>query len=241
MTMEFGNFTIEGLIAAVEMLVAVVVAMSIREWARATAATRLGDPTPRLWRRVTFSPRSWFDPFGSGVLPGLIAILWSVTSPTFPVVSFPVAAYAKPAPLDPSYFRNHRRDSILVSLAGPAADLVVGIAAALVLRSLSGDTAVLQTTSELAQAVAVFAWVHCSLAVFHLIPIPGLDGARMLALALPPHAREVYRNGDKYLALWVLLAIFVLGFLVSIQNALVGAVCDAAAGTDCLFEIARPT
>lgn len=235
--MEFGNFTMEGLIAAVEMLAAVVVAMSIREWARATAAARLNDPTPRLWGRVTLRPRSWFEPFGSGVLPGLIAILWSVGA-----VEFPVAAYAKPAPVDPSYFRNHRRDSILVSLAGPAANLLVGIAAALVLRSLSpSDQSLLATTSELARAVAVFAWVQCSLAVFHLIPIPGLDGARMLALALPPHAREIYRNGDKYLALWVLLAIFVLGFLISIQNALAGAVCDAAAGTDCLLEIARRT
>jgi Zn-dependent protease len=210
------------------MLLAAVVAMSVREWARATMATRLRDPTPRLWGRVTLDPRSWFEPFGSGVLPGLVAILWAVGG-----VTFPVAAYAKPAPVDPAYFRDYRRDSILVSLAGPAADLLLGIAAAVVLGSLD--------PGELARAVAVFAWVHCSLAVFHLIPIPGLDGARMLALALPPHPREIYRNGDKYLALWVLLAIFVLGFLIPIQEAIAGAVCDGAAGVDCLGQIALPT
>ena len=226
--MEFGNFTVAGLIAAAEMLVAAMVAMSVREWARATMATRLKDPTPRLWGRVTLDPRSWFEPFGSGVLPGLIAILWAVGG-----VSFPVAAYAKPAPVDPSYFRNHRRDVILVSLAGPAANLILGIASAIVLGSLGHG--------EVARAVAVFAWVQCSLAVFHLIPIPGLDGARMLALALPPHVREIYRNGDKYLALWVLLAIFVLGFLIPIQEAIAGAVCDGAAGVACLDEIASPT
>jgi Zn-dependent protease len=229
--MEFGNFTLAGLIAAAEMLLAAVVAMSVREWARATVATRLRDPTPRLWGRVTFDPRAWFDPFGSGVLPGLVAILWAVGG-----VSFPIAAYAKPAPIDPTYFRTYRRDSILVSLAGPVADLILGMVAAIVLGSLGQVL-----SGELTRAVAVFAWVHCSLAVFHLIPIPGLDGARMLALALPPHPREIYRNGDKYLALWVLLAIFVLGFLIPIQGAIAGAVCDGSAGVDCLAMIALPT
>jgi Zn-dependent protease len=223
--MTMGNFRAAGLIAAGEMLVAVVIGMSIREWARAWAATRLKDPTPRLWGRVTFDPRVWFDPFGSGVLPGLIAILWSVGG-----VQFPVAAYAKPAPVDPSYMRRHPRDPILVSLAGPVANLLLGIAAAIVLQS--------GMSIEVARLIAVFAWVQCSLFVFHLIPIPGLDGARMLAMALPPHAREVYRNGDKYLALWVLLAIFVLRFMIPIQEAIVGAVCDAAAGISCLGLIA---
>ena len=220
--MEFGNFTRDGLISAVEMLAAVMIGMSLREWARAWTAARLHDPTPRLWGRVTFDPRAWFEPFGSGVLPGLVAILWSVGG-----VIFPVAAYAKPAPVDPSYLRNHPRDPILVSIAGPAANLVVGVAAALVLQA--GGMSI-----EVARVVAVFAWVQCSLFVFHLIPIPGLDGARMLALALPPHPREVYRNGDKYLALWVLLAIFVLRFMIPIQQAIVGAICNAAAGSTCL-------
>jgi Zn-dependent protease len=223
---QFGNFTAEGLIAAVEMLVAVVIGMSLREWARAWMAARLKDPTPRLWGRVTLDPRAWFEPFGSGVLPGLVAILWSVGG-----VTFPVAAYAKPAPVDPSYLRNHPRDPILVSLAGPAANLVVGIAAALLLQAGS-------MSLEVGRMIAVFAWVQCSLFVFHLIPIPGLDGARMLAMALPPHPREIYRNGDKYLALWVLLAIFVLRFMIPIQNGIVGAICDAAAGRDCLTLVA---
>lgn len=235
--MELGNFTLAGLIAAAEMLVAALIAMSVREWARAWTAARLGDPTPRLWGRVSFQPKTWFEPFGSGVLPGLIAIMWSVGA-----VDFPVAAYAKPAPIDPSYLRNQRRDSILVSIAGSVANLVVGIAAAIALRALApGEGGVLTSTSEVVRAVAVLAWVQCSLAVFHLIPIPGLDGARMLALALPPHPREIYRNGDKYLALWVLLAIFVLGFLIPIQQAIAGAICEGAAGLDCLVEIERLT
>jgi membrane-associated protease RseP (regulator of RpoE activity) len=84
---------------------------------------------------------------------------------------------------------------------------------------------------------AVFAWVHISLFVFHLLPIPGLDGARMVALTLPPSAREVYRNGDKYLPLWVLLAVFVLGFILQIQQVIASAICDGVAGVSCIDAI----
>jgi Zn-dependent protease len=223
----FGNFTVEGVIAAAEMLVAVLLAMSVREWARAAIASRLHDPTPRLWGRVSFAPRSWFDPFGSGLLPGIVAILWAVSTGS---VLFPVAAYAKPAPVDPSYFRRRTRDTVLVSLAGPVMNLLAGSAAALGLR--------LATAGGGAPGIfAVLAWVHVSLFVFHLLPIPGLDGARMVALTLPPHAREVYRNGDKYLPLWVLIALFVLGFILGIQQAIAGAICDGIAGTSCVDAI----
>jgi Zn-dependent protease len=152
-----------------------------------------------------------------------VGILWAVEG-----VVFPVAAYAKPAPVDPGYFRRRTRDTVLVSLAGPLANLSVGVAAAIVLRGATGG---------LGELLAVVAWVHMSLFVFHLLPIPGLDGARMVGLTLPPQAREVYRNGDKYLPLWVLITLFVLGFVFGIQQAIVGAICDGVAGTGCLGAI----
>jgi Zn-dependent protease len=223
--MTFGRFTIDGLVTAGELLVAIGIAMSLREWARALAASRLRDPTPRLWGRVSLRPGGWFDPFGSGLVPGLVAVMWAIN------IAFPVAAYGKPAPIDPSYFRRFRRDSVLVSLAGPAANLALGIAAALVIRS--------GMTGGSARFAGVLAWASCSLFVFHLLPIPGLDGARIVALLLPPHAREVYRNADKYLALWVLLALFVFGFVLGIQQALAGAICEGAAGVSCLSVIAQ--
>jgi Zn-dependent protease len=84
----------------------------------------------------------------------------------------------------------------------------------------------------------VFAFTNAALLVFHLLPIPGLDGARIVGLLLPPQAREVYRNADKYLPLFVLVALFVfstlvLGFLTSIT----GAICDATTGLDCRFTM----
>ena len=79
-----------------------------------------------------------------------------------------------------------------------------------------------------------FVFTNASLLVFHLLPIPGLDGGRLLALLLPPPAREVYRNADRYLALIVLVVLFVFTFLLSIASLLTGAVCEAATGENCL-------
>ena len=209
-----------GLRLAVYMAASLFVGLAIREYARARAAATLGDPTPRLWGRVTLRPKAWFDPFGSGFLPALVALLWSVQAFIMP------GAYAKPAPIDTNYFRRHPRDVVLVSLAGPAASLVLAIAGGLFVRTgVSGEALLVLVT---------FAFTNASLFVFHVLPIPGLDGGRLLALLLPPHAREVYRNADRYLALIVLVVLFLFTFLIEIASLLTGAVCDAATGQNCL-------
>ena len=207
---------------AVYLAASLVVGMSAREYARSSVAARLGDPTPRLWGRLTLSPKSWFDPFGSGLLPGLILVLWAASSTFLP----PPVAYAKPAPIDPSYFRNRTRDTVLAAVAGPVANVVLAAAAGILLRAgLSG---------ELGSAVAAFVFTNLCLSVFHLLPIPGLDGARIVALFLPPRAAEVYRNADQYLALFALVALFLFaGPLTSIVYSLVGTLCRLLAGTRC--------
>jgi len=217
-----GNFSLLGLRLALAMLASLFVGMTVREYARARAAAALGDPTPRLWGRITLRPKPWFDPFGSGFVPALIALLWSVGSPMIP------AAYAKPAPIDPSYLRRHPRDVVLASIAGPAASLAVAIAGGLVVRtvSLQGEALLYAVT---------FVFTNASLFLFHLLPIPGLDGGRLVALLLPPQAREVFRNADKYLPLIVLILLFVLfSILLGLVSTLTGAICDAATGADCL-------
>jgi Zn-dependent protease len=215
-----GNFTVLGLRLALYMLASLFVGLALREYARARAAVALGDPTPRLWGRVTVQPKAWFDPFGSGFLPVLVGLLWSVQAFILP------GAYAKPAPIDANYFRRQPRDVVLASLAGPAASLVLAIAAGLVVRTgVSGQALLVLVT---------FAFTNASLLVFHLLPIPGLDGGRLVALLLPPHAREVYRNADRYLPLIVLVVLFLFTFLIEIASMLTGAVCEAATGENCL-------
>jgi len=207
---------------AIYLAASLLVGMSAREYARSFVATRVGDPTPRLWGRLTLNPRSWFDPFGSGLLPALILILWAASSTFLP----PPVAYAKPAPVDPSYFRQRTRDAVLASVAGPVANVALAAVGGLLFRAGS--------SGELGLAIAAFVFVNLCLAVFHLLPIPGLDGARIVALFLPPRAAEVYRNADQYLALFVLVALFLFaGPLTSIVYSLVGSLCRLLAGARC--------
>ncbi len=207
---------------ALYLAVSLVIGMSAREYARAAMASRLHDPTPRLWGRLSLNPRSWFEPFGSGVVPGLILLLWAASATFLP----PPVAYGKPAPIDPNYFRNRTRDTIVTALAGPAANLALAaIAGSLIRAGVSG---------EVGLALAAFLLANLSLLLFHLIPIPGLDGARMVALALPPRAAEVYRNADQYLPLIVLIVLFLFaGPLISIIRSLTNSLCSLLAGLTC--------
>ncbi|MEX1264179.1 MAG: site-2 protease family protein [Actinomycetota bacterium] len=216
-----GNFTWLGFRLALFMLVSLAIGLAVREFARAWTAAKLHDPTPRLWGRLTLNPKAWFESFGSGLVPVLIAVLWSVQVLVIP------AAYAKPAPVDPGYLRR-TRDLVLVSVAGPIANLVLAFLAGLVART--GGLPL----SEVHRAAVVFAFTNAALVVFHLLPIPGLDGARIVGLLLPPHPREVYRNADKYLPLFVLVALFVFSTLIlGFLSTLAGAICDASTDLDC--------
>ena len=88
--------------------------------------------------------------------------------------------------------------------------------------------------AEVFRFALVLTYTSMALVVFHLLPIPGLDGARIVALLLPPAAREVFRNADKYLPLFVLVVLFVFSTLVlGFLTALTGALCNAAASGDC--------
>ena len=214
-----GNFTALGLRLAAYMLLSLFIGMTLREYARARAAAALGDPTPRLWGRITLRPKPWFDPFGSGFIGAMVALLWTVQAFMMP------AAYAKPAPIDTNYLRRHPRDVVLVSLAGPVASLALAVLGGIVIRAGVGG--------QVGLAILTFVFTNVSLMVFHLLPIPGLDGGRLLALLLPPHAREVFRNADRYLALIVLVVLFLFTFLLGVARLLAGAVCDALSGVDC--------
>jgi Zn-dependent protease len=199
--------------------------MVAREYVRAFVATRLGDPTPRLWGRLTWNPRSWFDPFGTGLVPGLILVLWATASGVYP----PPAAYGKPAPVDPAYLRRPTRDQVLIGFAGPVANIALGLVAGLALRAVSAPSA-----PTVIVILRIFEFTQFCLAIFHLLPIPGLDGARLVGLLLPPDAARVYRDADRYLPLFVLLAIFVLASVINgIVYGLVNALCQLASGTPC--------
>ena len=218
-----GGFSGESLRLTAYLAISLLIGMTVREFVRATVAAKLGDPTPRLWGRLTWNPKAWFEPFGSGLLPALVLLLWAAASSFLP----PPVAYAKPAPVDPNYLRRQPRDSLLVGFAGPVSNIVLGALGGLGFRAAG--------LSEIGVFLLVFEFANLTLAIFHLLPIPGLDGARLVALVLPPRARETYRNLDQYLPLFVLLALFFLaGPIQAIVYSLVDAFCGVFSGTGCV-------
>jgi len=206
------------------LAVALLVGMIAREYARSLVASRLGDPTPRLWGRLSLNPKSWFEPFGSGLLPGLIIVLWAVHGTFLP----PPFAYAKPAPIDPNYFKRRTRDSVLSALAGPIANIVLAAIAGVALRSIGSGSL------DLVLVLEAFLFTNLCLAIFHLLPIPGLDGARIVALLLPPRPAELYRNADQYLPLIILVVLFIFaGSVNSFVYSMVDGLCRVFSGVEC--------
>ncbi len=210
--------------SALFLLIALVPSLTLHEYAHGLAADKLGDPTPRRWGRLTLNPRRLVDPFGSVILPGLILIL--VAAGRFVL---PLFAYAKPMPLDPSYLKRRERDRTWIALAGPAANLLVGVIAGFLLR-----VPALHGIRDLWLLIYAFLYVNLVLFVFNLMPIPGLDGARLLARYLPPRAREVYGNLDQYLVLFMLGVFFLFhGPLFDIVDGLTGSACRLLSGFSC--------
>jgi len=219
-----GEFTTTSIRYAAYLGCSLMIGMIAREYARALTTSRLGDPTPRLWGRLTWNPRAWFDAFGSGLLPGLVLFLWAAASGFLP----PPAAYGKPAPVDPSYLRHQTRDQVLIGFAGPLVNVALASVAGLALRAGTS------LSFEVIVALVAFEFTQLSLAFFHLLPIPGLDGARLVALALPPDARRVYRDADRFLPLFVLAALFLIGGVIqSIVYGPVNAMCKLLSGYSC--------
>ncbi|MFL5738085.1 MAG: site-2 protease family protein [Actinomycetota bacterium] len=204
---------------ALYLAIAVLPSVAVHEYAEARAAGRLGDPSPRRWGRLTLDPRPHIDRFGTVVLPALLLLLIAVGVPAIPF------AYAKPLPLEPSYLRRPDRDDVLVALAGPFANLAVAAVAGILVRFLGG---------EAQRFVIAVLYFNAILFVFNLLPIPGLDGARILARYLHGRAKEVYVDFAQYLPLVLIVVFFVFGGpILGIVNIVAGSLCTSLSAGRC--------
>lgn len=158
-------------------------ALTFHEWAHAAAATACGDDLPREQGRLTLNPLSHIDLFGTILLP---IILLTMTGFVF--------GYAKPVQFRPEHFRKPLRDTALVAMAGPAANLTILagalIAAVIVSRIVGGASAMPPMLWAFFWAAIVLNFV---LFLFNLIPVPPLDGHYVLDMFLPEQARNVMR------------------------------------------------
>ncbi|MGC1520110.1 MAG: site-2 protease family protein [Steroidobacteraceae bacterium] len=153
----------------------VLFAITLHEVAHGWTARYFGDRTAELLGRLSLNPLRHIDPIGTVLVPGLLL-----------AVGGPLFGWAKPVPVATSQLRNPRRATILVALAGPAANLAMAGMWCLVLGAIMrvyGDQTLDHWIALMAQAGIV---INVVLAVFNLLPIPPLDGGRVLAGLLPP-------------------------------------------------------
>lgn len=177
--------------------ICLVIAFSVHEFAHAWMATRLGDPTPKNDGRLTLDPRKHLDLLGS------IMVL---------TVGF---GWAKPVPVNPYNLRNGPKTGLaIVSVVGPLSNLLMAFIASIPLRMGLVDLAFGASTSffpSFQEILLTFIWLNVVLFVFNLLPIPPLDGFKVLLGFLPYSAAQAARNLEPVGPVILLLMVFLAG------------------------------
>ncbi len=168
----------------------IVCILPLHEFAHGWAAGKLGDPTARWERRLTLNPLASIDPVGT-VWMFLFGFGW-----------------AKPVPVDPRYFKKPKRDMAIVAVAGPVSNLLAALAGAVVVFGMIAFAPVNGVTSFLINMFTYYVTVNVTLAAFNLLPVPPLDGSRILGAFLSDRALATYY---RYQNVFV-MALFVLMF-----------------------------
>ena len=179
----------------------VLVCITIHEVSHGRVARLLGDPTAQSMGRLSLNPLRHIDPFGTVILPLLLAIS-----------GLPPFGYAKPVPVDPRYFRDHRMGMFLTGIAGPISNLLAASAGAIVFRVLGLTPSLASATIPSALATYVlllFVEINVVLAVFNMLPIPPMDGSRVLPLFLTDKGMYYYRQFERY-GFVIILLIFLV-------------------------------
>jgi len=168
-------------------IASLLLAVTVHEFAHAWTADRLGDPTPRINDRLTLNPVAHIDPIGALAL--LIANV----------------GWGKPVPIDPYNLQNPKRDSAIISLAGPASNLILATLFALIIK-------ISPISSYLSIFVSIFVRLNVGLGIFNLLPIPPLDGAKILLGFLPNNAavevEEFFQSTGPILLILLILPVF---------------------------------
>lgn len=160
-------------------IVLVIFSIILHEIAHGYAADWLGDPTARYSGRLTLNPVPHIDPIGSIALPGILAL----TGASF------LIGWAKPVPYNPYNLRNQRWGEAIVAFAGPATNIILAILFGLVLRFWGSAL-----DPMLVQILVLGSFANLSLAILNLVPIPPLDGSKILKSVLPNNLAQSYAS-----------------------------------------------
>ncbi|MCU0652370.1 MAG: site-2 protease family protein [Candidatus Omnitrophica bacterium] len=168
-----------------------IIAMTVHEFAHGWVAYKLGDMTAKYSGRLTLNPLAHIDPIGTLLLP---FILFISTGGRF------VFGYAKPVPINYWGLKNPRRDMGLIGLSGPAANLILAFILSIAWKALPVD-------SLLRLILEYLISINVILGIFNLIPIPPLDGSRILSALLPFNLASQYNRLEPYGFILLLLLI----------------------------------
>lgn len=203
------------------VLIALILSIVIHEVAHGYAANWLGDPTARLQGRLSANPLVHIDPLGSVIIPALLffgnaGILFG---------------WAKPVPYNPYNLRDQKWGEAIVAAAGPAVNILIAIIFAILIRL----TPLLSLPASFVDMAYTIVFINVLLAMFNMIPIPPLDGSKVLMALLPFSAQQSYRNFAISMERWGMLGMFVFifvfvmlfsqpffGFVYTLVNILVG-------------------
>ncbi|MEM9336877.1 MAG: site-2 protease family protein [Patescibacteria group bacterium] len=166
-------------IEQIAIIVALIMSIVIHEMAHGYAANWLGDPTARLQGRLSPNPLVHIDPLGSVILPALL----------FLGNAGILFGWAKPVPYNPYNLSNQKWGEAIVAAAGPASNIVL----ALIFAALIRLAPVLELSSAFIELASYVVYINILLAFFNMIPIPPLDGSKILASLLPFGAAQQYR------------------------------------------------
>jgi len=188
---------------AIILIPCLVIAIVFHEVAHGWVADRLGDHTAREQRRLSLNPLRHIDPFGTVILPGLLALTGA-----------PVFGWAKPVPVSAWRLNNPRTGMMAVAAAGPGTNLVLALIGALLVALLLPDEAqVGQPLSILGFALFTFISINVFLALFNLIPLPPFDGSHIVEGLLPDGAARAYGRLRPYGLPLLFLLLLVLPWL----------------------------
>lgn len=193
------------LISTLLSIPAVLIALTVHEYAHGYTAYRLGDPTARSLGRLTLNPLKHLDPIGA-----IFMLLFHF-------------GWARPVPINPRYFKNPRRGMALTALAGPAANFILSLLGAFLYVGanylLWRLAPVLPASRLLARFLDFtliflfyFHYINLTLGLFNCIPLPPLDGSRFFLLLLPKRAYFAVMRYERYIAIGLMILLFVGAF-----------------------------
>ena len=193
-------FSVDRLITILLRLPAVLLAISVHESAHAWTADKLGDPTGRVTGRISINPMRHFDLYGT-----LCMVLFGF-------------GWAKPVPINPRNFKDPKKGMAISAAAGPVSNVLMMLVGILLERVLeiafspvfaAADSPFYMPCAIVLTMVQIFSILNASLAVFNLIPVPPLDGSRLLLVFLP---QRLYFKLMQY-ERWIMLGMMALLFL----------------------------